>query len=198
VKSSRLAALIGSLVGGVALLVPITAAFAQSVSSSGTAGVTLTGGCSGTANALDKAGATISSATAPGRTGASPSHPFVVNRDGTVPWQGQTAGVITNHSWHVDVYGIQVKSGGSANTGQKTTASGVEKVKDYLKIPFVGLFKVSGGISGTGGSCSGDVWVKFAGSPIGTLGWILGVVFFVGGLAVAFFALPSGSKGAVV
>ena len=50
--------------------------------------------------------------------------------------------------------------------------------------------------SGTGGSCAGDVWVKLAGSPVGSVLWILGVILIVIGVVLLFVGRPSPRGGA--
>ncbi|MEN3273349.1 MAG: hypothetical protein V7636_2110, partial [Actinomycetota bacterium] len=44
--------------------------------------------------------------------------------------------------------------------------------------------------------CSGNAWVKIAGSPVGTIGWIAGLVFTVlGALGIARTAMPLIRRG---
>jgi hypothetical protein len=152
-------------------------------------------GCSGSGTAVTKTGAQIDTATAPSPK-ASPKYPFVVAYNGTVKYQGQSASLILNHHWHVSTFNVQVKSGGSANGSHKTTSSGTETVKNYLPVKLTGLFYVSGSISGNGGSCSGDVWVKLAGSPVGSVLWILGIILIVIGGVLLFGGRPSPRGGA--
>jgi len=142
----------------------------------------LTGGCQGSATSSDKDGNKLGSASAPG-AGGTKSDPFLVDVDGTVDYKGTSAGVFHNHSWHVDVLGITVRSGGSKNGTNQAGTSGTEKVSKYLPVDAVGLYYVSGGITASEGSCSGSAWVKVAGSPVGTVGWIAGLVATVLGVA---------------
>ena len=152
-------------------------------------------GCSGSGTALTKSGAPLDQATAPSPK-ASRKYPFVVVYNGTVDYQGQSATLITNHHWHVSLFNIQVRSGGSPNGTHKLTSKGTEKVKDYLPIKLTGLFYISGSISGNGGSCAGDVWVKLAGSPVGSVLWILGLILIVIGVILLFSGRPSPRGGA--
>ncbi|HLX89390.1 MAG TPA: hypothetical protein VKR22_13160 [Acidimicrobiales bacterium] len=152
----------------------------------GTVGVTLngSGGCQGGGTSIDGKGTTLDSATAPGGGGASASHPLVVERGGTVRWHGSTATVITNHHWWVHLDGFPVKSGGSANNSHATTKSGVEKAGKYLPswLGLTGTFYVNGEISGTGGKCTGALYVKLNGDPAaGALFWVgIGFVLLSG------------------
>ena len=135
----------------------------------------LSGGCQGSATSTDGNGLQLDTASAPG-AGGTASNPFLVDVDGTVDYQGGTPDVFHHHHWHVDVFGISVKTGGSANGSNKASTSGTEQVDDYLPLNAVGLYYVSGGITADEGSCSGNAWVKIVGSPVGTVGWIAGVV----------------------
>jgi hypothetical protein len=182
--------LIAVSIAVIALVLPGVLSVTQTVNSTGKAGATLTG-CSGEGTSVDSKGNSIGFVVAPGEPGSSPENPFVVDRKGTVQWSGTTDGVITDHSWTVSVYGIPVNSGGSKNQDQKTQASGIEKIKKYLPIPVVGLFHVTGELTGTGGTCTGDIWLKMAGSPVGTPVWFVGLAAMLAGLLAAYFALPS-------
>jgi hypothetical protein len=165
---------------------------AKSSPTAGTAAprVNLSGDCSGTGTALDHSGATIDKATAPSPA-ASPTHPFIVRYNGTVPYTGQSKTPITNHKWEVSVFDVEVRSGGSANHGDLTISTGTEKVNKYLPIKLTGLFYVSGSIKGQGGDCAGNVWVLLAGSPVGTVLWIAGLVLMVIGALLLLFRRPS-------
>lgn len=188
-RPSAVAPLVASVLMAAFLLATAGLAAAQTVSSGANATrVTLTN-CSGSGTSLSHSGATIQSASAPSGK-ASPTHPFLVAYNGTVPYQGKSAEVITNHHWHVSVFNVQVKSGGSRNSQQEDTSSGTEKVKDYLPVKLTGLFYVSGSISGAGGSCAGAVWVKLTGSPIGSVLWIVGIVLAVIGLLFLAIGRP--------
>jgi hypothetical protein len=169
------------LFGGAALVpvMPATPAAAASLK-----------GCKGSAQSLTSSGKPIDTAVAPG-PGGTRKNPFKVDYKGTVVYDGSSDTVITNHSWHVEVYGIRVKSGGSKNGSRATTNNGTEKVKDYIPFRFTGLYYVSGGISGTGGSCSGHIWIKVRGNPAGTLPWVLAIVLTVGGFVILYRSRPS-------
>jgi hypothetical protein len=153
------------------------------------------GGCKGSGVSKDGDGKQLDTASAPGQGGTS-SDPFLVDHDGTVDYEGSSPTVFHNHSWHVDVSGATVKSGGSKNGTNQASTSGTVKVDDYLPVNAVGLYKVTGGITATEGSCSGSAWVKVAGSPVGTVAWIAGIGFTVIGAAgLAFTARPIFGRG---
>jgi hypothetical protein len=150
----------------------------------------LDGGCRG-AGASVADGSRLDVAQAPGPGGNDRDHPFVVDYDGVVVYGGRSPQVFHNHSWHVDLYGMSVKSGGSENGDDERRTEGQADVSDYLPFDAPGLYYVSGGISADEGSCSGNVWVKIEGSPVGTIPWIAGVVFTAGGVLLLIFARPT-------
>lgn len=164
------------------------------VGTSSVAGATnLTPPCQGSGTSVDKHGSPIDSATAPGHPKGDRGTPFLVDYDGKVNYQGGGP-LMLNHHWHVDIFGVQVKSGGSPNGTHQTNTSGHAKVSDYLPFKVAGEFHVTGGISGQGGRCSGGIWVKLAGSPVGTIPWIVGIALVaLGALGVlASFPDPRG------
>ena len=130
---------------------------------------------------------------APG-PGGTRKDPFEVDYDSVVNYAG-SGPVITDHSWDVKVFGITVKSGGSENGSRLNSTSGEAVVKDYLPFRFTGLYHVSGGISGNGGSCSGSAWVKLTGSPVGTIPWLGGIGFTGLGALFAFLTRPGLKAG---
>ena len=187
----------GGVLAGVVLTGAWTFAAAASeraAQSTDPVGVTLTGsgGCQGAGTSVSGSGSLVDAARAPGGGGASTAHPLVVDQGGKVHWHGSTSAVITNHQWWVHVDGIPVKSGGSSNDGHSTHSSGVENVGHYIPswLGLTGDFYVNGGISGTGGACTGAVDVHFNGDPAtGVLFWVA-VVFVLGGAALIYFGLP--------
>jgi hypothetical protein len=172
-----------------ALLFGADAAAAATSGPSDPPGVTLTG-CSGSGSSMDSSGAVLQNATAPNPP-SSRDHPLLIDPNGTVHYQGSSAAVITDHHWSVEVYGMTIMSGGSANSGHRTSSEGTVKVGSHLPFEVSGpLLYVSGGISGSGGSCAGSMWIKLTGSPVGTVPWYLGIVLAAGGLVALFFARP--------
>jgi hypothetical protein len=185
----RKATLAGCLLAGVLSGGIATASPSEAAAASNAPGVTLTG-CSGSGTSLNSKGVAIQSATAPNPP-SSESRPLLVDPKGTVSYSGRSGSVITNHSWQIKVDGITVKSGGSPNATGKTVNRGTVKVKDYLPFKVTGLFYVSGSITGSGGGCSGSVWVKVTGSPVGTVPWFAGVAFAVAGVGGLFLSRPT-------
>lgn len=129
---------------------------------------------------LDAEGLAIDSATGPSGD-ATLADPFVVAWDGEVLWNGTMGSqVITNNSWHVEVFGIPTPlRGGSPNDEGKTDGEGTVDVSSNLPFAVTGTFFVSGGMSGEGGSCTGSGWVKFDGQPVGTVPFYLAIALIV-------------------
>ena len=146
--------------------------------------------CSGQAQSSDSNGRPLDSVAAPG-PGGTHDDPFLVDYNGVVRYSGHSGEVITNHSWHLQIFFIPIRSGGSDNSGGDTRTDGTERPADDLPFRFAGLYYVSGGISGTGGSCDGSAWIKLVGSPVGTVPWIVSLALIVLGLILLFLALPT-------
>ena len=149
--------------------------------------------CTLTITSHDASGATLDTATS-GADDATMSDPFLVDFDGTVDWNG-TMGtqVITNHHWSVSIFNVPTPlSGGDPNAGGKTDGSGTVQVGANLPFNLVGLFYVSGSISGTGGDCAGSGWMKLTGDPVGTLPFLAFLILMVLGLLL----MALGYKGA--
>ena len=162
------------------------------VSAAPAGAVQLDGGCRGAAVSVTKKGATVDRAVANERGGVrgSRSDPFEVASNGKVRYEGGSPRVLHNHHWRARVYGVTVESGGSKNGTNKPDTAGVTKVRDYLPFRVTGLFYVSGGIDGREGSCSGWLWVKVTGSPVGTWPWIGAIVVAIGGLYLVVSSNP--------
>jgi hypothetical protein len=139
--------------------------------------------CTLSLTSLDANGATIDSATA-GAGDATQADPFLVDWDGSVQWAGTMGSqVIKDHTWSVSVFNIPTPlRGGDPNAGGKTDGDGNVTVGGNLPFRFTGLFYVSGGISGTGGSCAGSGWMRLTGDAFGTIPFWIGLVFIVLGL----------------
>ena len=143
-------------------------------------GVTATG-CSGKASSTVKDGTVLDEVSAPG-SGGTRSDPFVVDHDGTVTWSGETSSVIKNGTWIVKAWPTSI-SGRIGNESAITTKSGVDKVKDRLKVKLPGLYFVKVSLKGSdGASCVAQGWVKINGKPAFTPVWIAALVSILLGL----------------
>jgi hypothetical protein len=147
-------------------------------------------GCTGTLDAQPKGGGTGTQVTAPTAQSASKSDPIVVNWDDKFVYNGSSTAVITDQHWTAWVAGIPVATGGSANASQKTTATGSVEIKKVLPLKLTGLYFVKFELKGSGGSCTGETWLKLAGNPLTTIPFWIGVVVALGGLYGLYWSLP--------
>lgn len=163
------------------------------------AGVSVSGngGCSGTAVTTDADGNALGLADTAAGIAASASRPLLVATDGSVAYEGRSSVAITDHTWSVSVAGQTVASGSSANTGQATTAKGVAQVGDYLPVSVTGTVLAQATIIGTGGSCSGDVWLELDGNPWTSSNGVAGLVLTGAGLVGLAFVRPRRLAGGV-
>jgi hypothetical protein len=168
----------------IALLTVVAVAFAAPAGA-----VNLTGGCEGSAVSLSEDGDEVMAFSAPSDEPGTKGNPVLVDYDGTVLYEG-SGPVMLDNSWSIKVGGVPVKSDGDDNSGGDSTTEGVAEVADYLPFEVTGLFYVEGEISGEGGECAGNGYVKLIGSPIGTVPWIAALGLIVVGLALGFFAFP--------
>jgi len=101
--------------------------------------------------------------------------------------------VIKDHHWSVSIFNIPTPlAGGDPNEGGDVDGDGTVEVGANLPIKLVGLFYVSGAISGAGGECSGSGWAKLAGDPIGSIGFWAFLILLILGL----FMMYKGYTGA--
>jgi hypothetical protein len=146
--------------------------------------------CSLEITSLDIDGIPVDSAS--GGTGdATQDDPFIVDWDGDVLWSGTTGDqVITNNSWHIDVFGFPTPlRGGDAN--EAGDRQGQDRYDVSASAPFrlTGLFFVSGELTGEGGSCAGSGWFKIAGEPVGTVPFYLAIaLILIGAVLIAIAA----------
>ncbi len=157
--------------------------------------VNLTGGCEGQGTSFDADHNQVMAVTAPSPEPGTSDNPVLVDYDGTVEYAG-TGPLMVNHHWEVKVFGATVKSGGSANGSRQTSTIGVADVSEYLPFKVTGVYYVSGSISGEGGACSGNAYVKLVGSPIGTIPWIVAIALIAGGVALGYASLPKAKLAA--
>ena len=153
-------------------------------------------GCSGTAVSKDENGNTIDSVSGPGGPPASRSNALKVDYDGVVSYDGQTDNLIKNHSWHISIFGIKVKTGGDTNDEERTTDMSDEKVSDYIPFRVSGKYYVTFNFSGEGGACFGSLWVEIDENPVGTIPWIIATALMLIGVAGLAFSVPSGAGAA--
>lgn len=141
---------------------------------------------------------------------ATRSDPFVIDPEGSIAWQAESPGAITDHTWSIAVeiggFEVTVAEGGDPNTAGTTVSEGSRSISELLDRVSAGvgktllenvsgIFHVSGSIAGEGaGPCSGNGWVEIEG---GVLSGLLGrVAAGVAGLGVLLTGLAGvGKKG---
>jgi hypothetical protein len=145
---------------------------------------------------LDADGNALDAAVA-GGADSTQENPFLVDWDGRVVWNGTMGSqVIKDHSWNVDVFHFPTPlRGGDPNEGGDTDGDGTVDVGSSAPFNLVGLFFVSGQISGEGGSCVGSGWFKIAGDPVGTVPFFLGLLLLILGAILIAFGGARGSWG---
>jgi hypothetical protein len=149
-------------------------------------------GCTLTITSLDADGTAVDSAQG-GGPDASMTAPLEVHWDGTIGWSGGTdAQVIRATSWHVDVFGLPTPlRGGEANEDGDTTGEDSIRIGEAVPFRYTGLFHVSGLLSGDGGSCSGEGWVRVVGNPMSTLPFLVALALLLVGVVL----LAVGARG---
>ena len=139
--------------------------------------------CTVELTSVDADGAELDTATG-GAADSTQADPFQVDWDGEVDWIGTTGTqVIKDSDWGVSVFGIPTPlSGSEANEDGTSDGDGTVDVGVNLPFRMTGLFFVSGRITGDGGSCEGNGWMRLVGDPFGTTLFWIGLVLILLGL----------------
>lgn len=118
------------------------------------------------------------------------THPFEVVSSGDVVWSGATTTVITDQSQRLTVWGVTVARGTSSNEDGADAGEGTFALEGLFPVGVTGLVKVDGALTGQGGQCLAAGWVKFGGSPVGSLLWFAALGLTVLGVGLAVLAQP--------
>jgi hypothetical protein len=134
---------------------------------------------------LDANGAAVDSAES-GGSDASQEAPLQVHWDGNVTWRGATgARPVRDTSWSVEVFGLPTSlRGGDQNSAGDTSGDGSVRISQAVPFRFTGLFHVSGQLSGQGGTCNGEGWVRVIGDPISTLPFLVALALLLVGVVL--------------
>jgi hypothetical protein len=148
--------------------------------------------CTLAVTSLNADGVEVDSADS-GESSAGLAAPLQVTWDGTITWSGDTdASVIRDSSWHVEVFGIPTPMrGGDPNSDGTTSAQDSIRISQAVPFRFTGLFHVSGQLSGNGGSCSGEGWVRVIGDPMSTMPFLVALALVLLGVVL----LAVGARG---
>src|SRR5512141_2398495 len=115
----------------------------------------LNGGCTLALSTTDAKGATLDTAKS-GDGSASAGDPLLVEWEGTVTWSGTSTISLQDNSYHVEMFGVPTPfRGASANTGDARSSTGAFAFKANAPIRFTGLYYMTAGIKGSGGTCEG-------------------------------------------
>lgn len=142
-------------------------------------------GCTLQLTSLDVDGAPVDNADS-GEVGASQEAPLQVQWNGTVSWSGDSgAQAIRSTSWHVEVFGLPTPlRGGDPNEDGDSSGEDSIRVSEAVPFRFTGLFHVSGQLSGEGGTCAGDGWVRVVGDPMSTLPFLVALALVLVGVVL--------------
>jgi hypothetical protein len=159
-------------------------------------------GCSGSVQSQLADGQPLDYASAPGEGGTA-TDPLVVDPTGAVAWEGSTDSVITNGTWSVQVGGVTILSGTADNADGKTSADGVVELSDALApvqwiLQTNALIPVSGQLSGSGGTCSGDGYIAGTGGGTFTSPVFLAGAGFTGLAVILALGLFATTKAQVL
>jgi hypothetical protein len=142
-------------------------------------------GCTLSITSLDADGAAVDSVSG-GGPDASQEAPLQVHGGGTIRWGGATgAQAIGGTSWHVDVFGLPTPlRGADQNEDGDTSGDGSIRISEAVPFRFTGLYHVSGRLSGEGGSCTGEGWVRVVGDPMTTLPFLVALALVLVGVVL--------------
>jgi hypothetical protein len=154
--------------------------------------------CQLSLTSTDASGATLDTAQS-GANDATQADPFLVDWDGSVVYVGTTTNVIKNYRYQVSVLGIPTPiAGGDTNDDENVEGNGTVSVSANAPFRITGLFLVSGGYQGEGGSCNGSGWFKLTGDPTGTVPFWLGLVLVALGAVLEVRGLRGHKISAVI
>lgn len=143
-------------------------------------------------------GATIDTAQS-GANDGTQADPILVDWDGSVAYTGTTTNVIKNYSYQVSVFGIPTPiSGSGPNDDENVDGNGTVGVSSNVPFRVTGLFYVSGGYQGQGGTCNGSGWFKLTGDPTGTVPFWIGLILVALGTVLSVRGLRGHKITAVI
>lgn len=164
-----------------------------------TAAASLTG-CRGELVSRDRSGATIDRAVGEpphrvldpddGEPTFTRAHPFEVVSDGVVVWSGSTTTVITDQSYELTVWGFTLTDGSADNATGADTGEGTFDLDGLFPVAVTGLVQGDGALTGSGGECLAGGWVRFGGSPFGSLLWFAALGSTWVGIGLVVLAQP--------
>lgn len=153
----------------------------------------LSSSCMVTVTSIDSAGGSLDTAVG-GGVGGTQDKPLKVDLKGRVHYDGSLSEKAGAFSYTVSAYGLPFLSA-SGNNNTTLQAAGDVDLKAF-PIPIVGIYPVSGALSGATASCSGSGWVRIVGDlPTAPQLWV-GLVLALLSLGLLFtWARPSFAPG---
>lgn len=146
-------------------------------------------GCKGNAASFTSGGKALDLAYAPG-IGGTEEHPFVIDLDGKVQWEGSTDQVLKSGTYSITVGGFPVKSGEFTNEAGQNKSEGtynLSELPDGLTF-FMGSLgdskvPVTAEVTGPEGTCTASGYITGSGSPFASplfySGLLLILIFFL-------------------
>ncbi|MDO9485909.1 MAG: hypothetical protein Q7K25_07585 [Actinomycetota bacterium] len=146
-------------------------------------------GCSGNAASFTAAGEALDLAYAPG-IGGTEDHPFVIDMEGKVQWEGSTKAVLRSGNYSVTVSGIPVKSDSFTNKDKLKRSSGEYNLSELpSEVSFLlsalgeAKIPVEVEVTSPNGTCTASGWITGHGSPFAS------PLFYSGLLLILLFLL---------
>jgi hypothetical protein len=190
---------------GQALYDQVSALAAQLPADASDDSSSLTGPCGGVAFSYDGDGELIDAAydagdDAPpqdlvdGGQAFTKSNPFVVDSSGRVIYFGSTGGDgPVDHTYELNVAGIEVASGGDPNSVGNNRNAGVIDMDEELPFPMSFKTSASGSMQSANlAECTGEGYVEIRGNGLLSVAGIVGIVALLAGLiGILFNARPA-------
>lgn len=120
-------------------------------------------GCTLTLTSSDASGGHLDGASGPG-SGGTADHPFQIDLKGDIHYDGTLAAQAGNYSASVAVYGLPFLTS-SGDNNQAPTQSG-DVNASVFPIPLVGVYPVSGTLTGQTATCSGSGYVQIVSASV--------------------------------
>jgi len=139
----------------------------------------MSGSCTLKVTSTDAKGNILDTATS-GDPSASESDPLQIDWEGMVTWSASSTIALQNNRYHVEMFGVPTPfQGSSANTGDSRASTGTFAFSASAPFRFAGLYYITGGITGSGGACDGNLVVKLVGDPILTVPFVVSLALLV-------------------
>ncbi|HET6380937.1 MAG TPA: hypothetical protein VFH63_07860 [candidate division Zixibacteria bacterium] len=144
---------------------------------------------------VEAAGGQTAAAVAPAEAVATRSRPLPVDSGGRITWQAELDGASGELRARLSVFGLPIASGPAGRAG--TLA-----LDDVVPFRVAGLLHVTAELHGERQTCTASGWVRLQGDPVGTLPFLVALLFGGLGLVLVGAALrgawPAGAAGGLL